>query len=418
MTRLTVREEPARPLQLGGGFGLPLEAVTETFAILAKRGAGKTTCAVVLTEELLGAGQQVIVIDPVGVWFGLRSGFDGAGAGLPVVIVGGDHADLPLEETAGRGLARLLVGQRQSAVLDLSRLSKAAARRLMADFLGELYRCNCAPLHLVVDEADLLAPQRLPRDMTRLLGAMDDVVRRGRAHGIGVTLISQRPAVLNKDVLGKAEVLIALRMTNPRDVAAIDEWVRLHADDRQARTLKDSLPSLPVGTAWVWSPGWLECLERVRIRRRRTFESSATPTPGALARAPRLLEVDVDGLRRRLAEQLPPPTDAAGTGRPGAVALQARVDALSAELAADAPARRGWSTWRSSTRPAGARWSRRSRSCAPPRTGWPGWSSTPSACSARHPQRSRAPRRRPRRRRPRLMPCHRAPPRGRRRRWP
>jgi len=32
-----------------------------------------------------------------------------------------------------------------------------------------------------------------------------------------------RPAVLNKDILTQAEVLIALRMTGPRDVAAIDD---------------------------------------------------------------------------------------------------------------------------------------------------------------------------------------------------
>jgi len=64
---------------------------------------------------------------------------------------------------------------------------------MMTDFLQALYRVNGDPLHLIVDEADLLAPQRLPKDMLRLLGAMDDVVHRGRAHGLGVTLITQRP---------------------------------------------------------------------------------------------------------------------------------------------------------------------------------------------------------------------------------
>lgn len=287
-------------LSIAPGFDLPLQAVTETFAILAKRGSGKTSTAVVLTEELLGAGQQVIVVDPTGVWWGLRANADGGPGGLPIVIVGGDHADLPLTETSGDALARLLIAEHQSAVLDLSELSKSASRRLMTDFLETLYRVNREPLHLVIDEADLLAPQRLPRDMTRLLSAMDDVVRRGRAHGLGVTLISQRPAVLNKDVLGQAEVLIALRMTNPRDVGAIDEWIRLHAEPGQAAELRASLPSLPIGTAWVWSPGWLERLDRVQIRQRRTFDSSATPRPGVPVRRPHLAPVDVDRLRLQL----------------------------------------------------------------------------------------------------------------------
>ena len=94
------------------------------------------------------------------------------------------------------------------------------------------------------------------------------------------------PAVLNWDVLGQAEVLVALRMTNPRDVAAIDTWIRLHADPDQAAQLKHSLPALPVGTAWIWSPGWLERLARVKIRARRTFDSSATPKPGVVVRRP------------------------------------------------------------------------------------------------------------------------------------
>jgi len=39
---------PVEGLTLGPGLVLPVEAVTETFAILAKRGAGKTYTAAVL----------------------------------------------------------------------------------------------------------------------------------------------------------------------------------------------------------------------------------------------------------------------------------------------------------------------------------------------------------------------------------
>ena len=66
-----------------------------------------------------------------------------------------------------------------------------------------------------IDEADLLAPQRVMAGGERLLGAMSDLVRRGRVRGLGVTLVTQRPATLNKDILTQAEVLIALRMTAP-----------------------------------------------------------------------------------------------------------------------------------------------------------------------------------------------------------
>jgi len=45
---------------------LPLDAVTQTLAFIARKGAGKTYAAGKLVEELLGAGAPVVVLDPVG----------------------------------------------------------------------------------------------------------------------------------------------------------------------------------------------------------------------------------------------------------------------------------------------------------------------------------------------------------------
>jgi DNA helicase HerA-like ATPase len=64
-------------LNIGAGLTLPVEAVTETFAILAKRGVGKTYTAAVMVEEMVAAGLPVVVVDPIGVWWGLRSPADG-----------------------------------------------------------------------------------------------------------------------------------------------------------------------------------------------------------------------------------------------------------------------------------------------------------------------------------------------------
>jgi len=50
---------------------LPADAVAQTFAILAKRGVGKTYTALALVEELLGAGARGIIADSAGVCWGL-----------------------------------------------------------------------------------------------------------------------------------------------------------------------------------------------------------------------------------------------------------------------------------------------------------------------------------------------------------
>ena len=292
-------------LKIAPSLTLPLDAITETFAILARRGSGKTYTAAVLAEEMIGAGHPVVIIDPLGVWWGLRSSADGKKDGLPVVIFGGDHADVPLTEHSGAIVADVVVAERISAIIDLSLLNKAASRRFMTKFIETLYHRNRDPLHVFVDEADMFAPQRMAPEGAALLGAMEDLVRRGRVRGLGTTLITQRPAVLNKDVLTQASVLVAMRMSGPRDVAAIDEWVRLHADEDEARTLKSSLPSLPVGTAWFWSPGWLGSLQKVKVRTRKTFDSSATPKVGEIRIIPKqLAAIDLDALGEKITATL------------------------------------------------------------------------------------------------------------------
>jgi len=288
-------------LHLSKDLSLPVEAVTQTFAILAKRGAGKTYTAAVMVEEMLKAGLQLMVVDPVGVWWGLRSSADGQCEGLPIVIMGGEHGDLPLDVGAGELIADAVVEEGLSVVLDLSSFRKSEQTRFMTEFAERLYHKNRQPLHLVLDEADAFAPQRPMKGQERLLGAIEDLVRRGRARGIGVTLVTQRAAVLNKDVLTQAEVLVALRTIAPQDREAIDAWIRVHGTPEQRETLIASLPSLPIGTAWLWSPGWLDVFQRVQIRRKETFDSSATPQVGVVCRAPKTLAaVDLERLRTRL----------------------------------------------------------------------------------------------------------------------
>lgn len=53
-----------KQFEIGPGLRLPVDAVTETFAILGRRGSGKTHTAVVMAEDMLQAGLPIVVIDP------------------------------------------------------------------------------------------------------------------------------------------------------------------------------------------------------------------------------------------------------------------------------------------------------------------------------------------------------------------
>jgi len=296
-------------LRIADDLTLPPEAVTQTFGILAKRRVGKTYTASVMAEEFCKAKLPFVALDPTGAWWGLRSSADGKREGYPVIILGGEHGDVPLEASVGKVVADLVVDHPGFYVIDLSATqSNAEQDRFVTDFAERLYRRKAQhkhPLHLFVDEADSFAPQRPLPGQQRMLGAIEAIVRRGGIRGLGATLITQRPAVLNKNVLTQIEVLVILQITAPQDRAAIDEWVRGNGTKEQRDELVASLASLGKGDAWFWSPAWLDVFKRVHVRRRETFNSSATPEVGKSAGEPRrLAPVDLEALRSQMAATL------------------------------------------------------------------------------------------------------------------
>lgn len=276
-----------------------------TFALLAKKGAGKTYQGRVIAEELWKAKVPFVALDPMDAWWGLRAAADGKGEGIPVAIFGGPHGDAPLERTSGKLMADLVVDDGLSMVLSLKHFgSRAAERQFALDFLERLYRRNSELVHLLIDEADLFAPQRPQAGDQPLLGVTENIVRRGRNSGIGITLITQRPAVLNKDVLTQVDGLCVMRMLGPQDRDAIDDWVGEHGDTNLGKDVKGSLPDLATGECWWWVPE-LGVLKKVKVRESRTFDSSPTRTRGSKGRDPKsFADVDMGAIEKLMADTI------------------------------------------------------------------------------------------------------------------
>ncbi len=278
---------------------LPDEAITQTFALLARRGAGKTYTANVLAEEMLAGGHQIVILDPIGAWWGLRSGY-------AIAILGGEHQDIPLDPQSGKTVAQFVVSERLSVLLDLSTFGENEMRRFVADFGNEFYRENRDPVHLFIEEADEFAPQSGHKGgpLAACLGAMQRIVRRGRQRGIGCTLITQRSAVISKDLLTQTECLIAMQTTSPQDLDAIKGWVQYNGSKDDTRKILESLPKMQQGQAWLYSPGWLQKLVRFDVRKRRTHDASATPKPGQKRKAVTLADVNLSALSDKMAETI------------------------------------------------------------------------------------------------------------------
>lgn len=324
-----------KQLTISKTLHLPAELAARTQAILAMKGVGKTYVAMKETEEMLKLDQQVVCFDPTGVWYGLRSSANGKAEGFPILIFGGDNADVPLEPTAGEYLADFVQDSGRSVIFDMSHFeSNAAQDRFVTDFATRIYRCKAPKekrntIHLMLDEADSFAPQRPAKNQLKMLGAWEAIVRRGRSRGIGLTMITQRPAVLNKNVLSQVDLLVCLRIVGIHDFKAVKEWTDLYATPEQKKSFMETLPSLQTGEGWFWSPGWLRIFQRTQIDEKITFDSSRTPEPGESAKAPkRVAAVNIG----ELTEQIKATVEAAKQNDPKA--LKVENAKLRAQLAA------------------------------------------------------------------------------------
>ncbi len=109
-------------------------------------------------------------------------------------------------------------------------------------------------------------------------------------------------------MLTQAQMLIVLRTIAPQDLAAMRAWIEVHGTLEQGKTMMDSLPSLPIGDAYFWSPGWPTTegiFQRTHILPITTFDSGATPVPGEKKIIPKnLADVDLVALKKQMADTM------------------------------------------------------------------------------------------------------------------
>ena len=298
-------------LKLAKDLSLPVDAVTQTFLVVGKRGSGKSNTAARFVEQLHHAKLPFVVLDPVDTWWGLKAGLDG-GKGLDVYVFGGRKQDLPLNATDGTLIADVLCEHRVSMVLSVKHLSGRERSAFMVAFAQTLFqKWGGGPLHVVLEEAHELAPQMSggrggqgnQDNEAAMLGAFKRLWKLGRSSGIGGTAVTQRPASLSKDITTQSEILIAHRTIGPQDVAAIGAWVKYHGEQEE---ILGELPSLPTGEAFIWAPEFPEGkaigLKRTSILLRETYDSASTPKVGEQRVEPKeLAPVDLERLRAKMA---------------------------------------------------------------------------------------------------------------------
>lgn len=293
------------PIRLSDDLAMPLDAITHTFGIFGQKGSGKSTTATVMVEQLVAAGGRALVFDPTGVWWGLTR--EGSGPGLPGVVLGGEHADAPLQPLSGALVAEFVLNSAYPlVVLDMKLLRKGQRQQLAMEILEALYHDNREPLMVVLDESPQFAPQMMRGKgedavVPRLLGAVEDVVSLGRSRGLGATLIAQRFAMVNTNVREQVGTVVGHRIMGTNDRKALKGWIEAQADPEREREVMEKIAKLPDGSALVWSPAFLDYFGVVAMDNATTFDSRATPKIGQRVKRPgKRAAVDLDTLTERM----------------------------------------------------------------------------------------------------------------------
>jgi hypothetical protein len=294
---------------IGKAITLPLGAITSTFALMGKRRSGKSYCGTLLFEQMYPHA-QVVAIDPVAVWWGLRLPREGKGVGLDIPIFGGDHGDLPLEPLGGALLARTIVERHLSAIIDVSNFEPPQMKRFVTDFakaLFELKKRDRSAMHLFVEEAAMFMPQdKEDGQDPPMLAAFKKIIRQGGNFGIGVTLLDQRPQDVNKKVLNQTELLLAFQLIGTHERKAIEAWVREREVPGAAQLAQ--LAKLQPGEAFLWSPALLHnYFGLVKVREKTTFDVKPQTVGGAEAQrvvARPLDSTALAALRAQMAESV------------------------------------------------------------------------------------------------------------------
>lgn len=284
--------------KLADNVVLPANAPTQTYAYLGTRRSGKTYGAGVMVEEFLGHDVQVVVIDPVGVWWALRLAADGRAAGFNIPVFGGIHGDIPLEPTSGEFVANLVVERRLSVVLDVSDFTGGQQHRFVQAFataLFQLKKRNKSPIHIVWEEGHEFFPQVFDASQAPMVGATNRLWKIGGNYGIGGTIISQRTPEVNKSALNLSDRIVTGRLAAPEDVKRIAGWTNGNGISGDAVKL---LPTLPKGQLIVWADDGAVV---ARFRAKTTFDASKTPEAGDIVPAVDLPPIDLAQVQAAMA---------------------------------------------------------------------------------------------------------------------
>ena len=185
-------------------YPIPEAALQQNIIALGKTGSGKSSAMRSIVEPMLTARMPLCIVDPKGDWWGIKLSADGKGPGFPLVIFGGKHADVPINDRSGAHVAELFATGNRPCVIDLGGWMPGERTRFFIEFASALFRKNVGRRWLLIDECHNFAPKGKVWDPEagKMLHWANRLASEGR--GLGVTVIPRQFVDLGRGATGSA----------------------------------------------------------------------------------------------------------------------------------------------------------------------------------------------------------------------
>ncbi|MFH1409332.1 MAG: ATP-binding protein, partial [Nanoarchaeota archaeon] len=158
-----------------------------------------------------------------------------------------------------------LVQSGRASIINLKGISpdiqEIIVYKLLNDLFEERKKNKIPPFFVVIEEAHNFVPERSYGE-TKSSKIIRTVASEGRKFGMGLCVITQRPARIEKNVLSQCTTQIIMKVTNPNDLKAISQSV----EGLTAET-EYEIKNLPVGVSLVTGIVDLPLFVQVRPRK-------------------------------------------------------------------------------------------------------------------------------------------------------
>ncbi|MCH8022242.1 MAG: type I restriction enzyme HsdR N-terminal domain-containing protein [Thaumarchaeota archaeon] len=237
----------------------PQIIVTGRTCLIGASGSGKSYALGVICEELMKIHLPFMLIDVEGEYFGLKVNGE-------AIWVGDDsQCDLLWDSVDLEQLGRDAPNS-APLILDLSEADdpKRKLDLLLTSLYEEVSRRR-TPYLIILEEADRFVPQIGDR-----LQIFDEIARRGRKRGLGLIVSTQRPSLVDKNLLSQCTTQIIGKLVIKNDLHSVAQFF-------SGKGLPNQLTSLGLGFFYV-SGGLSQAPTCIKIKNRETPQGGMTPS--------------------------------------------------------------------------------------------------------------------------------------------